>query len=81
MILEECTGGEIVTLFRGVSLSELVKLLETMLVDQLLKRPVRVVAYLALVVENHEVAVFRRIRFPFGETFGVGVTGMGESRP
>ena len=47
-----------------VRLSELIQLLEAMLVDELLEMAVRVMADFACMVENHHVPVFCVVRLP-----------------
>ena len=60
---------------------ELLQLLETMPVDNLLQTPVGVMTNHALVVEDHHLAFFRIVWFPFGQPLGVRVPRMSEGGP
>ncbi len=51
-------------LLHTVKFVELIELLETVLVDQLLQATVRIVAKLTVIVEDHHLTVFLRIGLP-----------------
>ena len=62
-------------------LLKFIQLLKAMAVDDFLETAVGVLTYAAIVVENHHHTVFRRIRFPFGKVFRIGVAIVRETCP
>ena len=60
---------------------KLIQLLEAVPVDEFLQMAVMIVAYQALIIEDHHLAVLGGIGFPLRQALGVGIAGVGEIGP